>query len=380
MVTADQIRKKAISKYTSFLQAIVRGEELFPLAVPCNMSVDKNFIKYCEEVENLISTSIYNKGFGYDIEFQKTNHRVHGEQDLPSRILFQNRSEYLRFLGKEAEVVAFTDNLKLLLDTFPQLEEWAGKNVIKIVDNNGIWGDIIKVLRYFKSTPFPDLYIRELPVEVHTKFIEDNKTIIRALLDVILHESEFNNDKSDFCDRFNLKRKEARVRFRLLDTEISVHYPYDDMEVPVSQFNHTRALCSKVFIVENEMTFLTFPFVKDSIVVWGKGFQLEVLKQNTWLSDIPIFYWGDMDAAGMQILHQLRSYFPHVNSFLMDQQTYNDHKAFSVEVISDKYPDILGALTNEEHDFYQFLRTNNKRLEQERIGYLYAMKRIGGIM
>ena len=380
MVTADQIRKKAISKYTAFLQAIVRGEDFFPLAVPCNMNVDKDFVKYRKEVENLLLTSKHRKGFGYEVEFQKTNHRIHGEQDLPSRILFQDKEEYLKFLGKTEEVRAFIEDLKLLLDEFPELEEWAAKSVMKVVENNGVWNDIIKVLRYFKNTPVSNVYIRELPIEVHTKFIEENKPIIRGLLDIILPESVINSERNDFCDRFNLKRKEAQIRFRLLDPTLAENYPYDDMEVPVSQFNQSPIECRKIFIIENEMTFLTFPFVKDSIVLWGKGFQLEVLKQNKWMSAIPIFYWGDMDAAGMQILHQLRSYFPHVHSFLMDITTYKDHEAFSVHVISDKYPLNLDALTDQEHEFYLFLRTNNKRLEQERIGYVYALGVINNII
>ena len=128
------------------------------------------------------------------------------------------------------------------------------------------------------------------------------------------------------------------------------------------------------------MTFLTFPFVEDSIVIWGKGFQIEIMKSNKWIADIPVFYWGDMDAAGMQILNQLRVYFPHVRSLLMDFKTYVDHKPFIVDVSSGKYPDTLNALTNEEHEFYNYLRNNNKRLEQEKIAYVYAVKNINRML
>jgi len=49
-----------------------------------------------------------------------------------------------------------------------------------------------------------------------------------------------------------------------------------------------------------------------------------------WLSDKNIYYWGDMDIHGFQILSQLRSYFPHVRSIMMDMETYRTFEKLSV--------------------------------------------------
>ncbi len=42
-----------------------------------------------------------------------------------------------------------------------------------------------------------------------------------------------------------------------------------------------------------------------------------------WLRETELLYWGDLDAAGFQIVNQLRGYFPNLQTFLMDKATLN---------------------------------------------------------
>jgi hypothetical protein len=57
--------------------------------------------------------------------------------------------------------------------------------MLKYVDE---WADILRVCRYFQLHPRPNLYLRELPIKVHTKFIEEHKGILRELLEIVLPE------------------------------------------------------------------------------------------------------------------------------------------------------------------------------------------------
>jgi hypothetical protein len=97
-----------------------------------------------------------------------------------------------------------------------------------------IWPDLIKVCRYFKSTPKPNLYIHELRIQVSTKFIEEHKGIIKELLDILIKEHVQQNEKI-FEKYFNLK---YAVRFRILDKQISQNYfsGTNDLSIPISQF------------------------------------------------------------------------------------------------------------------------------------------------
>jgi hypothetical protein len=78
---------------------------------------------------------------------------------------------------------------------------------------------------------------------------------------------------------------------------------------------------SRVFITENEINFLAFPPVRDSLIIFGAGYGFEMLAQARWLSRCRIHYWGDIDTHGFAILDQLRAHFEHVDSFLMDRAT-----------------------------------------------------------
>ena len=97
------------------------------------------------------------------------------------------------------------------------------------------------------------------------------------------------------------------------------------------------------------------------------------LKNIDWLTAMRIFYWGDLDVHGFHILHQMRSYYPQTKSILMDRQTFD---AFSFGIVPGErsYNKNASSLTSEEREMFEFLRSGNLRLEQEKIGQAYADK------
>ncbi|MFN7832270.1 MAG: DUF3322 domain-containing protein, partial [Bacteroidota bacterium] len=221
MITPDEIKKKANSKYTVFLRELVQGIPFSRLVIAGDKSYSRSsWPDFQQEIQSIISHSKEKKGFGYTLEFQQVKTKYLGLQDLPRLICFETESDFLRFLGKEKEVERFKTDVNTITASIPLLGEWIAKNPGKVVDNHGKWDSLLKVCHYFRQNPKPDLYIRELPVTVHTKFIEQHQGILRELLDVVIAEHA-NSGENQFEKRFNLKYREPQVRFKVLDKSLA---------------------------------------------------------------------------------------------------------------------------------------------------------------
>lgn len=373
MITPTEIKKKAENRYSAYLQSIVEGTSFFPFVIAGNKRPDNDTVRFEAELTDLMSHSKDKKGYGYTIEFQTVKTKQHGLQGIPTSISFQTESDYLKYIAKEKEASTFKEDLVKILAAFPELKAWISKYPTKLIGND--WDGLLKVCTYFKSTPQPNLYIRELPIQVHTKFIERNKGIIKELLDVLIADY-VNQDEKDFEPRFHLKYDEPIVRFRILDQSIS-HQSFSDIadiSVPISQFKQLVLPVRCVYVVENKTNMLSFPSFEKSIVICGMGFRVDILKEAEWLNEKDIFYWGDLDAHGFQILSEIRTHFPNVKSFLMDRETFD--KFFEGDEGKETNVEKELCLTPEENEMFQYLKASNQRLEQEKIPYEYALKRI----
>lgn len=136
---------------------------------------------------------------------------------------------------------------------------------------------------------------------------------------------------------------------------------------------------SIVIISENKDTAIHFPPVPGGIAVEGGGFSgAETAGSLIWLTGCPaIFYWGDMDAAGFEILHQFRRAGVAAGSVLMDTAAYESYRQFGADTdaagraLTAPARKTLPLLTVAEQDLYVML-TDPKwegpyRVEQERI-------------
>lgn len=374
MISPGEIKIKAGKKYLNYLQALVKAETFFPLVIRGDKKPSKSIVDFQNEITTLVSKSKERRGYGYHIEYKTTKTKTIGTQSLPECIRFDTEADYLKFLKKEKEVEAFKANINLILNEVPELYEWVFKNPPKVIKNSSFWVDILKVVQYFKRYPQPNLYIRELPIKVHTKFIESNKGTIKELLDVVI-ESYVNKAETDFEKRFNLKCSEPLVRFKILDQSISKKYfnNIDDLSIPLSQFQNLRIPLKKVLIVENKTslyTTLTLPKMEEAIAIFGRGYGVSNLKKASWLNDADLLYWEDIDAQGFEILSQLRGYFPHAKSILMDNATFE--KFFEEDSGSPSLVSTNLHLNDEENALYQTINENNWRLEQEKIPFDYV--------
>lgn len=375
MITPTEIRKKAENKYLPFLRSVTERQAFEPIVIVGNKKPNDDTVQFEKELTELIAHSKEKKGYGYSIEYQKVKTRKHGEQDIPVSISFLTEQDFLKYIGKEQDTAGFRKDVERILSAFPELVEWVCRFPNKVLDNHRVWDDVLKVCIYFKGNPKPQLYIRELPIQVDTKFIERNKGIIKELLDIIIAKS-VNPDETRFETRFNLRHDEPVVRFRVLDKTLSqaLFSGIDDMSIPISKFRETEIPVETVYIVENKMNMLTFPPIHKSIVVWGHGFGVDLLKDVMWLRSKKILYWGDLDVHGFQILSELRSHFSQVESFLMDRETFN--RFYEDGIGAETNVEKVLLLTPEEKEMFDFLRGGNYRLEQEKIPFEYASSKI----
>lgn len=379
MISPNKIKLKALRKYKRYLQAIISEEDIFPLIIIGNKKPSSSIPEFKKELNELITSSKEKKGFGYTITYKDIKSKTIGTQSIPSNIYFETIQDFEKYLNIQKEVNQFKTDYQNILNHFPELHDWIEKHPNKVITNSINWTDILKVCEYFKSCPKPNLYIRELPISVHTKFLETNASVLRELLDIII-EPFINKDKTKFEKRFNLKYSQPLIRFKILDSKISETFfaGINDISIPISQFNALNLPLKKIIIVENKTNLhtiaLTLPSMKNTIVIFGSGFKIENLKNAEWLSTAKILYWGDLDVQGFEILSQMRSYFPLTKSFLMDETTFD--KFFENDNGTLSNINSLLNLTEKEMNIYKKIKKNNWRLEQEKIPLEYVKSRM----
>lgn len=111
------------------------------------------------------------------------------------------------------------------------------------------------------------------------------------------------------------------------------------------------------------------------LCIFGSGFQVTPLSICEWLSSVPVFYFGDLNEHGFNILSQFRNCFSHARSFCMDMQTLREFDQYRTRG-SSIAEDVLLNLTEDERQVFSCLKNNQEhnRLEQERIPLFYVIK------
>lgn len=372
MITVAEIRKKAERLFEHYLQSVVAGNNIFPLVIKGNkkLTIANGVSDIHQQLLPLFQNDKTAKGFGYTLHTNTVNTKQGKIEDI-ERIEFNSEDDFIRFIHQESKVVKFRKLLSVTIQEFPELKSLFLDKPLYLADNLDRWDDLLKVCRYFVQFPKPDLYIRELPIAVHTKFIENNTGVISKLLEYIIPE-HVNSDGVNFHDRFHLKQKHNLVRIRFLDSALSPMFGFTELGISETEIHAINIGCKNIFIIENDIAALTFPSVADSIVVFGKGYNVSSLKNISWFKQAEIFYWSDLDVQGFEMLSQMRSYFTHTKSLLMDMKTLQAFKEDWGKGVPSAITE-LANLTVEEAEVYKFIFKNNIRLEQEKIPNTYIL-------
>ncbi|MEP7282692.1 MAG: DUF3322 domain-containing protein [Rubrivivax sp.] len=313
------------------------------------------------------------------IEWREWKHRVQGTQRLPAAIWLGALQDALAFIGKARQAQRFEALCQQTATAQPALLAWLSRRPLQALDLADRWERLLAVVAWLQAHPRPGVYLRQVDVPgVDSKFIEVHRGVLSELLDVALPPELVEPAASgmgQFARRFGFLDKPIRIRFRLLDPALPSLRGcrgLPDITLDAASFADLALPVERVFITENETNFLAFPPARRAIVVFGAGYGWEALARAAWLHRCRLHYWGDIDTHGFAILDQLRGYFPHVASFLMDQETLLAHRSHWGEEPGPARHD-LSRLTTEEAAVYDDLRFERLqprlRLEQEHVGF-----------
>lgn len=395
MISIDEIKKKAENKFLPFLHSIIDEKDFFPLLIPsAKGAVKDSFAERKVEAENLYKNSKNAKGRGYTVETKTIKTHKQGMQTIIEKIYFETEIDFIHFIGKEKETENFKKHLSIVKSRFLNLNaedvqnNWLKKHLRSLIaeTEDDYWQNIFLCAIWFLNNPHCNVYLREIPVPVHTKFIEQNTSLIFSVYTALNKNEDTDkvSSNADIYKRWGVRTAEPFIRFRSLDKDIHLKILNDEftsyeIQTPLSAFAKINFNSIEyIFIVENLMVYLTFPAFNKALCIFGSGFAAVNLKECKTLNEKKLYYFGDMDEHGFEILSNVRSIFPNIQSFCMDQKTYETFSIFAVkgENSHSKIEDL--NLSEDELHLFKFLRENKTigRLEQEKISQTFIKSRI----
>jgi len=254
---------------------------------------------------------------------------------------------------------------------------WMERYPLRAIGLSDEWARLLRVAEWMQANPRPNVYLRHVGIAgIHSKFIESHLGVLGEWFDLLLPGEAIDANHTgahNFAARYGFLDKPGQIRFRVLDTGLGLLAGTElpDVTLDSESFAKLSAPIRHVFILENEVTFLAFPAVAKSIVIFGAGYGFRDIGMAAWIAGCSVHYWGDIDTHGFAILDQLRATFGHTESFLMDRSTLMAHELLWGTEESQVLRD-LPRLTSVETSLYNDLRDNRiargLRLEQERIG------------
>ncbi|MCC5840588.1 MAG: DUF2399 domain-containing protein [Opitutales bacterium] len=377
MSLAADLRKQAANKYPATVQALLAGENPFPLSLRYRrIRTTAPRAEILQTIENLRAESTETRRHGITIEWQEIDTARYGRNRIPGNLSFATEDDYLHYIGKAEEMRVIRRAAETLRAAFPELDpvlphHWR----LLCAGDAAYWDGVCHLLRYFRQNPFPDCFARELPVPVPTKFLATARAPLENLLPHIAPKS-LRAEGSSLEERLGLRTPDSLIECRLLDPQVAPGLPFRHLIIPVSDLAHLATLpVDKVLITENRINFLTLPPLPGTLALQGQGYAVSRLRRAPFLHERRLLYWGDLDVHGFEILATLRRAFPHTESLLMDAATWEAHAPFhqtGAPAGRHTAATLAPHLTPAEQALHATLAENRLRLEQEHIPLPYA--------
>ncbi|MFM9613510.1 Wadjet anti-phage system protein JetD domain-containing protein [Streptomyces niveiscabiei] len=289
---------------------------------------------------------------------------------IPERVWVDTREDLWAVLDVRTQVDLFHDLHIRTTRQDPHLGQWMATHPMKVLQAHAHWQRLVDTVHWIRDHDTGPIYLRQVDVPgVDTKFIETSKGILGDLLDHALPADRIHADapKTDFAARYGFLTKPPYVRLRYLGNQPG---PFSEITVRANELTAPPPGIRTVFVLENEITYLSLPDVRGAIAILGAGYAAALLRYLPWLADIELRYWGDIDTHGFAILSQVRRHFPHTRSFLMDRETLLAHRAHWGEE-KTQTAETPAHLTASEAEADRELRLGTHgphlRLEQERV-------------
>jgi hypothetical protein len=363
-------------KRGDLLRALVIGDPAFPLRLrlraPDSRDLSANFGAAQDWLETFVRIPRIR------VEWKAIRSMYVGAQRLPDSVWIESVEDALAFVDRQAEAGIYCLQYKQTKDQVPSLIPWLLQQPLRALQFSASWEHLLQVVTWIREHPTPAVFMRQMDVPgIDTKFLEDHAGILTHLLDGSLDPTRIDQSHRGtglFAQRYGFLSKPNRIRFRVLDPTIRFAgmHGTQDVELDAESFANLKLPLRCVFVTENEINLLAFPSVYRAIVIFGGGYKIKSLGLASWLAQLPLYYWGDIDTHGFKILDQLRGVFPQTQSFLMDRGTLlNNRASWGTEPVPVRHS--LSRLTDAESSLFRELQENlygqQVRLEQERVLY-----------
>lgn len=231
---------------------------------------------------------------------------------------------------------------------------------------------LLRAAAWFSSNDAMGMTPRQVPIEgMHAKWLNSRHGLVRQLAGI--------------DDLRLLPPHPARIHFTYLDPEHRAAGRRLHDSATVGDRTSPAYTPAVVVINENKDTAIHMPPLDGAISVEGAGAGGSTAAAFEWITEAGcVFYWGDMDADGFEILNGFRAAGVPAVSLLMDMQTYEQWERYGTnddvkgQPIRARGAKPLPHLTLAERELYECLTAPHwplhRRVEQERIPLAVALK------
>ncbi|HTO00884.1 MAG TPA: Wadjet anti-phage system protein JetD domain-containing protein, partial [Microthrixaceae bacterium] len=309
------------------------------------------------------------KGARFEIVYGEIGGREFGRNRIPTRVRIETYEQAWTILGVEREVARYREILGLVSEV-ERVHDWVSTKPLKALDATDDWPALLAAYIWLDDARGSGRYLRTIDVPgVDTKFVERHRSVLGVLLDV-------SGTAPGFVRGLGLASKPEVLRMRFEPGFAGLPESVTSATFRVDEVANLRVGVQSAVVVENETTFLSLEPPSEGVLLWGKGFEADRVGRMRWLSEVPVWYWGDLDTHGFAILNRLRASLPQTTSFLMDRESLLQHRDRWGEEPSPTSAS-LDRLNADESALYVDLVGDRYgpgvRLEQERLDWGWVM-------
>jgi hypothetical protein len=362
-------------KYQAHLKAIIVSESIFPIKLIGGKDNPTNSVDLSDGIAYFLSNEKWVDKKGWTIKWKniKVNKKT---EEWPAQIFIETEEDLLFLLKKEKEMAKFKQILQQLVAWNPAIQEGLVRYSNDIIQKEKAWKDICMVVDHLLLHDVSEYYLRNLPISVHSKFMEQHKSIIISFLKHLAPE-RFTSESKDLSEVLGLKLKQHLFPVKWLDDALAKTYNIDleIMGISLSGLQELDNNVKEIWLVENETNLYLVPKRKNALAICSRGFAVNLLKGIPLFEKVKLLYWGDLDMHGFTILHQCRAIYQHVTSVMMDVETITFHQSeyqlIDVKIICSNLP----LLHPHEMEAFERLYPNG-RIEQEKLNQEYISQYI----
>ncbi|MER6667101.1 Wadjet anti-phage system protein JetD domain-containing protein [Amycolatopsis japonica] len=345
----------------------------FPLGTPAKAALESSW----QTTYQPLTRAWRDWAHAYPVLLHTAPKRVYSTtQNIPTHLEVSTLEAAATIVGDgwDATLRTARERLLRLTKSFPAMGDFA--SVIRTVHSysESDFTLLQTVAHWFQANDATGYTPRQVPIPgVHAKWLNAHQQLIRKLI---------ARDELGL-----LPPHPARIHFTYLDPTYRASGARHHDSATVGDTYFPPYPPEVVIISENKDTAIHFPPIRRGLAVEGEGFGGKTASAFPWLTGASqLYYWGDIDTYGYEILNGWREDGVDVTSILMDVNTYRTYEPFGTNFdkkgrpLKLATPRSLPLLTAAERKTYNLLvdpaSSGHRRIEQERLPLLTAVRAV----